>query len=262
MSREGRCVVLIVCGMLMIGCGAAVPAPTPLPLTIPTNTLTPLSPTATHPALPPATIAVAQVPTLPPIIVTNPLPAVTPWPTLPPITVEPNGGATATATSVKPSATPTLLPCPPLPTPTALETGAAAQHFEHGLMFWLQSRNEIWALVDSPTTDQFYWWVLPNLWYEGTPEADLTIKPPSGRYQPVRGFGAAWRATPNLREDLGWAVDQEAGFQTTLTYYPQGFYSPDCTWEPKSGIYEMKDNAGGLFRFVGEGGVAYVVIPP
>jgi hypothetical protein len=149
-----------------------------------------------------------------------------------------------------------------MPTPTALDIQAAVQHFEHGLMFWIESKNEIWALIDSPLDRQFYWRILPNLWVEGTseiPADDLT--PPVGRYLPVRGFGLAWfvgggRASQPLRADLGWAMDEETGFTTTLTYYPQGFYAPDCTWEPKSGIYELKDDHGQVFQFVGAGGIA------
>ena len=51
------------------------------------------------------------------------------------------------------------------------------------------------------------------------------------------------------------------GFDTTLIYYPQGFYSPDCTWMPKSGIYELRDARGTVYQFVGAGGVAKIVTP-
>ena len=61
------------------------------------------------------------------------------------------------------------------------------------------------------------------------------------------------------RADLGWAIDEEAGFDTTLIYYPQGFYSPDCTWMPKSGIYELTDEHGTVYQFVGAGGIARIV---
>jgi hypothetical protein len=101
-------------------------------------------------------------------------------------------------------------------------------------------------LIDSPLESQFYWRLLPNGWAEGQPEDDPSILPPAGRFQPKRGFGAAWRrgggSYSPQRADLGWAIDEEAGFGTTLIYYPQGFYSPDCTWMPKSGIYELTDD--------------------
>ena len=126
-------------------------------------------------------------------------------------------------------------------------------------MFWLKERNEIWILIDSPTSGKFYWRVVPDEYEDGMPESDPAIHPPAGRYQPVRGFGLAWRTIATLRDQLGWAVDQEVGFNTTLTYYPQGFFDPDCHWQPKSGIYELTDNQGVRYRFVGEGGEAMLV---
>jgi hypothetical protein len=159
---------------------------------------------------------------------------------------------------------PAALPdCPPLPAPTEVPTRAAVQHFEHGLMFWLQDRNEIWTLIESPLIDQFYWRVLPNLWSESQPESDPNLQPPADRFQPVRGFGAAWRLGGGSygpqRDDLGWAIDQELGFDTTLIYYPQGYYTPDCTWLPKSGLYELRDARGTVYQFVGAWGVARII---
>lgn len=161
------------------------------------------------------------------------------------------------------ASTATLPECPPLPAPIETKTPAAVQHFEHGLMFWLQDRAEIWTLIDSTLTDQFYWRVLPNGWSEGQPESDPKLQPPSDRFQPVRGFGAVWRLGGGSygpqRDDLGWAIDQEFGFDTTLIYYPQGYYRPDCTWLPKSGIYELRDARGTVYQFVGAGGIAKIV---
>lgn len=266
-----------ICGLMILliisACSAPAPAPvapssTPMPSAIaPSPTLTLAAPTSTHRSVGPAsTIAVAVVDTLPPIVVTNPLPSVTPWPTSIPPTEDPVYLATLTAVANIPQTpTPPAPICPPLPTPSVESTAAAIEHFETGLMFWLQTRNEIWVLVNSPSANQFYWRVLTNQWSEGIPESDPKIKPPADRYQPARGFGYAWRigssSTDAQRPDLGWAIDEEVGYQATLVYYPQGFYSPDCIWESKPGIYELRDARGNLYRFVGEGGVANLVTP-
>ena len=141
----------------------------------------------------------------------------------------------------------------------------AVQHFEHGLMFWLQAKREIWALTASPTVGQYDWRIYPDRYIDGMPESDPAIVPPEGRYQPIRGFGKAWREgsanQPPLRDELGWAIDEERGFRSTLTYYPQGFYSPDCTWMPKSGLYELIDDRGQVYQFVGAGGIAKLITP-
>jgi hypothetical protein len=219
---------------------AAVSSPTSIVVATPIRSPVPSTP-----------IVAASVPTLPPATVTQQPHTSTPLPTV-----------SLPVPAIKISPTSAALTCPPLPTPTTLDTQAAVQHFEHGMMFWLDARNEIWALLNSPTEGQFYWRILPNLWVEGTPEVpDNTLSPPAGRLVPIRGFGQAWftgggLASKPLRDDFGWAIDAETGFTTTLTYYPQGFYAPDCTWEPKSGLYELKDDHGQVFQFVGAGGIA------
>ncbi|MBI5563401.1 MAG: hypothetical protein HY870_00795 [Chloroflexi bacterium] len=264
-----RAFIIWLISVLLMACGAPAPAPVPVisptVLVAPTATSIPAIPTSRL-AVPPPTIAVAVVPTLPPIIVTNPLPSATPWPTPIPPTEDLVYLATLTAVAAVPrTPTPELPNCPALPTPTVETTSAAIQPFETGLMFWLQSRNEIWVLINAPTLNQFYWRVLPNQWSEGIAESDPNLTPPPGRYQPVRGFGYAWRigsgSTDAQRPDLGWATDEEAGFAASLIYYPQGFYSPDCEWMPKSGIYELRDNRGNVYQFVGAGGVANLVTP-
>lgn len=262
MNRASHLGVMMVL-VLAAACAADVPAPpptAPAPSSVPSVAAVRATPRAV------STIAVAVAPTLPPIVVTNPLPSVTPWPTLPSPTEDPISLATLTTIAAMPP-TPVATETPPIITPCAAalpepieeQTAAAVQRFEHGLMFWLQIRNEIWVLIDSPNAGQFYWHSYPNEWIEGQPESDPAIDPPPGRYQPVRGFGVTWRTRSGVRDDLGWAVQEEVGFNTTLTYYPQGFYSPDCVWMPKSGIYELTDPRGLVFRFTGEGGVASIV---
>lgn len=133
-------------------------------------------------------------------------------------------------------------------------------------MFWLQDRKEIWVLIASPIADQFYWRLLPDLWSDSQPAFDPALQPPAGKFQPVRGFGVAWRlgggSVGPQRADLGWAIAEETGFTTTLIYYPQGFYSPDCVWMPHGGIYELKDEQGTVYQFVGEGGIAKIMPNP
>ncbi len=243
-------IALILSLLWLTGCASAdrsLPASTPLPIGD-----RPASPPALSVELTPARAA-EQPPTIPPVVTQ-------------PIEVTTSIGIAPTPTSAVrslPGATSTLPECPSFPTPSSVKTPAAVQHFEHGLMFWLQEQNEVWVLIDSPTKNQFYWRVLPNVWAEGQPEIDPRLQPPAGRFQPQRGFGMAWRSgggsSGPQRPDLGWAIDTELGFDATVIYYPQGFYSPDCTWMPKSGIYELADAHGVVYRFVGAGGIAQIV---
>lgn len=241
---------LIISLLWLIGCAASDRSSstlTPMPIentaAIPSTRSIELAPTTA--AMIPATI---------PRIVTEPIETITPIERAP--TPTPTTHAQPTGQSAAPE-------CPPLPAPTEVKTQAAVQHFEHGLMFWLQESGEIWTLVASPLEGQFDWRVLPNMWAESQPESDPNVPPPPGRFQPVRGFGVTWRLGGGSygpqRDDLGWAVDEETGFDTMLIYYPQGFYSPNCTWMPKSGIYELRDAQGTAYQFVGAGGIAKIV---
>jgi hypothetical protein len=99
---------------------------------------------------------------------------------------------------------------------------AAEQHFEHGTMIWIR---EPWAeRVDGEGwifvlyDDRNEWSVCQDCWDEDEPDRDPTLIPPAGLYQPIRGFGFLWRQNHEIRERLGWAVDQEAGFSTILQH--------------------------------------------
>ncbi len=97
---------------------------------------------------------------------------------------------------------------------------AAIEHFEHGLMIWLQPRNSIYILY----SDDLYspkWDLRQDDFVDGQPESDPTLIPPKGKYQPIRGFGLVWRDDQatigfRVRDRLGWAIDEEQAFQGTL----------------------------------------------
>lgn len=97
---------------------------------------------------------------------------------------------------------------------------AAIQHFEHGIMIWLQPRNNITILYSD---DQFSpkWDIRQDNYMDGQPQTDPTLVPPKGKFQPIRGFGLVWRDDQatigfRVRDRLGWAIDQEQAFQGAL----------------------------------------------
>ena len=117
--------------------------------------------------------------------------------------------------------------CPEEP---PLSSYAAAQRFQHGSMIWLEARDEYVVLLDHdenvpPNTDG--WSSLAslrvlrgplNLESGASPHNRVDQSPPSGHFQPVRGFGLLWRGevagTDDLRAELGWAEEPEYGFDT------------------------------------------------
>lgn len=107
------------------------------------------------------------------------------------------------------------------PQEAVLLSASAEQQFEHGYMIWVGAEDRIYVLFD----DSIYtdgWAVFEDTWQEGDPVDDPSIVPPSGFYQPQRGFGLVWREQPLVRDRLGWALAPEAGGNTAVqstSYY-------------------------------------------
>jgi hypothetical protein len=186
----------------------------------------------------------------------TPLPAATdtpvPSPTQPP--------ATATPT---PRPTPTRVPCPigiapefeprlsarpdvlgllGCPAGDRQPTWAAEQSFQHGRMFWQADTDLVSILFDASST----FWVEPDRYVEGDPD-DICPDAgaaPEGLFKPVRGFNWHWCNTPNVRASLGWALEQETGY--------------DALWQPFESGYVLQSHANHLFVFYANGSWGYL----
>jgi hypothetical protein len=97
---------------------------------------------------------------------------------------------------------------------------AAQQPFENGFMIWIEADRMIYAFYDAREGDSYptYEGFIDDF-EEGDPESDPSIVPPSGLYQPIRGFGLLWRTNQSVRDRLGWATAAETGFQTWMQGY-------------------------------------------
>ena len=104
-------------------------------------------------------------------------------------------------------------PPPECPATPPQSTPIQAQPFERGLLLWVQNSDSIYALYADGGYPRWDSWA--NAWFPGQPETDPNLVPPPGYYQPVRGFGLAWRTgyvSPSevARDRLGWATAEEA----------------------------------------------------
>ena len=100
------------------------------------------------------------------------------------------------------------------PAGAPLVSDGAEQRFEHGVMLWIGGEDRIYVLFDDAQHPR--WSAYTDEWDEGEPAMDPELTPPPGLQQPVRGFGLLWRENRSIRERLGWAVDQERGYETAL----------------------------------------------
>jgi serine/threonine-protein kinase len=222
--------------------GAPTESPTEAPTGAPTNTPAPTEPAAT---------ALAQ-PTRAPAPTARPRP--TARPPAPP-TAAPTEPPTATPTATpEPSPTPTE-GVPPTPTPCqvavapdlaaflqaqaavantlgcATQAGQdrqiAEQNFQRGAMIWVagtSGRNgTIYVIVDDEAHSQTTWQVYEDTWQESDSADSGDATPPPGRYEPMRGFGKLWYAHQDVREALGWAIEEkETGGSGTLQRFAGG----------------------------------------
>jgi len=89
----------------------------------------------------------------------------------------------------------------------------AAERFQHGLMIWVSGQDQIYIVFGDGASPA--WSSQANSWFAGQPETDTSLTPPAGLFQPVRGFGVAWRGNnaafgQTARQRLGWATEAEA----------------------------------------------------
>ncbi len=115
-----------------------------------------------------------------------------------------------------PKATPNLFP-----TPTVGQIQIAEQQFEHGRMFWIQPRTQIWVMYDNGTGTG-KWEIYQDTFQDGEMESDPSIIPPAGEFQPERGFGKLWRETPGIKDQLGFGIIPEYGYVSDYEYHPGG----------------------------------------
>ena len=116
-------------------------------------------------------------------------------------------------------------------------TDGAEQHFEHGLMLWIEAEDRLYVLFDDGM--QPAWKALQDKWDETMPESDPSIAPPRGLYQPVRGFGLVWREETGIRERLGWAVDNEVGYPTAIQSTSRFKYNVFYIRSLDGGVWEL-----------------------
>jgi hypothetical protein len=135
--------------------------------------------------------------------------------------------------------------CPAGP---AIVSEGAEEHFERGTMVWVRAEDRIYVLFYDG--QQPRWSAYSDEWDEGESTADPGLEPPPGLRQPVRGFGLVWREEPSVRERLGWAVDEERGYETAVQRSSHARYP----------VLYIRALDGGVWR-LGPNGSAWELVP-
>jgi len=165
------------------------------------------------------------------------------------VVVTPGGGGPV-ATPGAGDATRPPGPNPSYPPPFQNTVTAVYQDFERGFMIYLPDRKVIWTCVRSagPSTHYGQFVAYPDTFQDGEPETDATLIPPTGMQQPKRGFGKVWRENPVVRELLGWGLDFERAYPTTVTDYSIGIFDSNGVYTPQSFIHTVGAPDGSLLH--------------
>lgn len=125
-----------------------------------------------------------------------------------------------------------------------------AQSFQNGLMLWTQWDDRIFVLFADGLSPQYA--VVPNEWRSGDPEDDPTLVPPIGFYQPIHGFGVAWRTGSGVRARLGWALAPEISVANAAFQCDSAFKYASCyITNHQGGVYWLKPERSGWQLWVG-----------
>ena len=150
-----------------------------------------------------------------------------------------------------------FFPNPPADCPAqpAAFSALVVQEFEHGRMLWLEAERRIYILYDNVRGPRYQ--IRADEWQPGQPESDPALTPPAGLFQPVRGFGVAWRdaSAPEgtrARDYLGWATGPEyAAGQGAAQCAYAAKYATCYLSGPGGVVYELKPEGSGWAVWVG-----------
>lgn len=131
---------------------------------------------------------------------------------------------------------------------SAIKSPGAQEHFEHGVMIWVQELKTIYVLYDDEMGRQ--WETHVDDFNPDVPESDPRLKSPDGLHQPVRGFGLLWRTNTRLRERIGWALDLEVGAPTAVQSTARGGGDTTFLKNLYSGVYRLEPD--GSWEFIPE----------
>jgi Tol biopolymer transport system component/serine/threonine protein kinase len=100
-----------------------------------------------------------------------------------------------------------------VPTVSDLVVDAVFQPFEHGFMLWRKDMPNIYVFTNDGSGK-----LAQDTWNES--EEFHIADPPPGMIHPVRGFGKLWSQDSAIRDQLGWATEDEYAFALHVTTGP------------------------------------------
>jgi hypothetical protein len=138
--------------------------------------------------------------------------------------------AVTTPTTIAQPTNPPPSQPPSYPAPSQMNIAAVYEPFERGFMIYLSDRKQIWVFIRPTLANTStnlpvnfgQWLAYADTFKDGEPETDPTFAAPTRLLQPKRGFGKVWRENAPIRSGIGWALDWEVPYNSSVTTYPIG----------------------------------------
>jgi hypothetical protein len=136
--------------------------------------------------------------------------------------------------------------------PIGSETSAitAVQAFERGMMVYVSGQpGTIYALFNTGAFRRY-----TDTFIEGADPERSGETAPTGLLTPVRGFLKIWSGNPDVRSNLGWAVNDEAGNESRILQFERGrmIYLPQRS--QTLSLLETPGSDTGTWRVIQGGG--------
>lgn len=116
------------------------------------------------------------------------------------------------------------------------------QRFEHGYMVWTAHNDRIYIMYSVGGDPS--WQVFDDPFQEGSQETDPNWgeqRPPES-FQPRRGFGTLWRDRPDVRDRLGWSMDQYEAIYTPR--FQRGIDGSITIEHPSGSVFYLQPRGG------------------
>jgi len=84
-------------------------------------------------------------------------------------------------------------------------------------MLWREDQRMIYVIANDHT-----WRKIADNWVEGMPAESCPDVAPSGLVKPIRGFGYVWCNAAGIKNLVGWATEDEHGYDTQFQAFEGG----------------------------------------
>ncbi len=124
----------------------------------------------------------------------------------------------------------------------------AEQPFENGHMFWSEP-GDFFLVISGDNQGSWQFFAdSGSIWQDGMPQYSCNIPIPPGYYHPVRGFGGIWCNYEDIRQEIGWGLKKEEGFDDLIQTFDTGIILRDSDGASHGLAYVLFQDNGSYIK--------------